>query len=243
MKTLIKALLQKTPYRIVRDRGRNRFDAIPRQLEQLKGSGYEPGVIIDGGAHLGTFSLEAKQLWPNAKFTLIEPQKACAEPLRVLCEREGFSLRTQALCNPDEARRGTVQMTRTDTPNTGAHVVDANMSDRCSEVPAVTLDEIFAAGSFDKSDRPLLKLDIQGYELQALRGGVKALTMIEVIIAEVSFFYSPSAADIIFELRKSDFHFFDVASLSGRTRDNRLCQGDLVFARGDSPLLADRSWA
>ena len=65
---------------------------------------------------------------------------------------------------------------------------------------------------------------------------------VEVILAEVSVWFSPSAVDIMCYLRDMNFEWYDVAALNGRTRDNRLCQGDFVFVRADSNLAADRSW-
>jgi FkbM family methyltransferase len=243
VKSIIKAILRRTPYRIVRDRGFNRFNAIDDQLLQLKRKGYEPRVVIDGGAHLGSFSLSARKLWPHAAFHLIEPQAACDSHLRSLCDANGFELHSYALADTESARQGTVRFTVTETPNTGAQAIfDGVTSEhQLVEVPAVTLDSLLA-GKLQKSDRAFLKLDLQGSELAALKGGIAALANIEVILTEVSLWYSPTALDIMCYLRDMSFEWYDVAALNGRTRDNRLCQGDLVFVRADSNLAADRSW-
>ena len=34
----------------------------------------------------------------------------------------------------------------------------------------------------------------------------------------------------------------DIATLGARRRDNRTHQGDFLFVRRDSPLMADRAW-
>ena len=243
MKSIVKAVLRKTPYRIVRDRGFNRFNAVDDQLLQLKRKGYEPLVVIDGGAHLGTFSMSARKLWPEAAFHLVEPQASCTGHLRSLCDANGFALHSGALVDAESGRPGTVRFTATETPNTGAQVVFDGMilEHGLTEVPAITLDGLFA-GKLRKSERAFLKLDLQGSELAALKGGTAALASIEVILAEVSVWFSPSAVDIMCYLRDMNFEWYDVAALNGRTRDNRLCQGDFVFVRADSNLAADRSW-
>jgi hypothetical protein len=74
MKALIKNLIALTPYRVVRDKGVNRFQGIHTCLKLLKALGYEPIVIIDGGAHLGQFALEATLIFPEARIHPIEPQ-------------------------------------------------------------------------------------------------------------------------------------------------------------------------
>ena len=68
MKQIIKTLIAQTPYRIVRDTGANRFQAIDVALRNMKDRGFFPRVVIDGGAHLGSFSLAAKQIFPGATF-------------------------------------------------------------------------------------------------------------------------------------------------------------------------------
>jgi FkbM family methyltransferase len=243
VKSIVKAVLRKTPYRIIRDRGLNRFNAIDEQLLQLKRKGYEPSVVIDGGAHLGSFSMLARKLWPEATFHLIEPQESCIGHLRTLCDANRFVLHPGALVDAENGRRGTVRFTAIEAPNTGAQVIFDSMTSehRVTEVPAITLDDLFA-GKLQKSERTFLKLDLQGSELAALKGGTVTLASIEVIIAEVSVWFSPSAVDIMCYLRDEHFEWYDVAALNGRTRDNRLCQGDFVFVRADSSLVADRSW-
>lgn len=45
-------------------------------LWPLKQKGYEPKIIVDIGAHIGTFSLMAHQLWPDARIYSVEPCSA-----------------------------------------------------------------------------------------------------------------------------------------------------------------------
>ena len=97
----------------------------------------------------------------------------------------------------------------------------------------------------DRDHRALLKLDLQGHELDALKGGTKLLGSIEVVMTEVSFYVQsriPTAAEIIAFMSSLGFVLYDIASLSGRRRDNRLREGDLVFVRQDSQLLGDCRW-
>jgi hypothetical protein len=50
VKQIIKAIIAQTPYRIVRDRGANRFQAIDSSLRNMSDRGFQPRVVIDGGA-------------------------------------------------------------------------------------------------------------------------------------------------------------------------------------------------
>jgi FkbM family methyltransferase len=239
MKEILKTIIAQTPYRIVRDRGANRFQAIDASLRNLKERGFDPKVVIDGGAHLGTFSLAAKRLFGDAAFHLVEPQPACSLALKALSAKEGFILHQCALadCN------GAVSFSGTSEPSTGAHVRQV-MDSESVTVPASTLDALFAGRVSDR-DRALLKLDLQGYELHALRGAPNLLPAIEIILTEVSFYaqaYEPRIIDLLSFLDVSGFELYDIASLAGRSRDNRLHQGDFVFARKGSQLLQDTRW-
>jgi FkbM family methyltransferase len=204
----------------------------------MRGRGFAPRVIIDGGAHLGSFSTAARAIFPDAKFHLVEPQPPCHEPLRALCSKEQFVLHECALSDAP----GEIQLSCSAQPSTGAHVVQRGSDGAL--VAATTLDGLFSW--LTESDRALLKLDLQGYELHALRGGAAVLGVVEAILTEVSFFaqaYEPPIADLIAFLGARSFRLYDIAALAGRTRDNRLHQGDLVFVREGTPLLADNRWA
>jgi FkbM family methyltransferase len=239
MKAIIKSLLAGTDYRVIRRADMNRFQAIEECMRGLAARAYRPRMIIDGGAHLGEFALLARKRFPDAEgFHLFEPQQACLEPLRKLCASERFILHECAL----SSRTGTLRFLRTDQPNTGAHVVDDEAV--ATEVDARTLDEVLES-KLDRDHRALLKLDLQGHELDALRGGAKSLRSIEVVLTEVSFYVQsrvPMVAEVIAFMSGVGFVLYDIAALSGRPRDNRLREGDLVFVRQDSQLLEDRRW-
>jgi FkbM family methyltransferase len=194
-------------------------------------------MIIDGGAHAGSFSIAAQRIFPDASFHLIEPQPACSKSLRKLCYTKGFVFHECALAE----YQGHISLTATLQPSTGAHIT----SDLDNAVPVVaeTLDRLF--GCVTRDDRPLLKLDLQGYELHALQGGTTLLQSVEAILVEVSFYaqaYEPTIATLVSFLNDSGFQLYDIASLSGRARDNRLHQGDFVFVRTGSQLLQDDRW-
>ena len=111
------------------------------------------------------------------------------------------------------------------------------------QVAATTLDQLLAA-RVEPGDRALLKLDIEGHEIEALKGATDLLTRVEVVVSEVRFFDvnkggRPVFADVLAFLDTQGFALFDFASLGGRPRDRRLWIGDAVFLRRGSPLAED----
>jgi FkbM family methyltransferase len=238
---IAKKLVALTPYRIVRS-APNRFSEIDHCLRHLHHLGYEPGLIVDGGAHLGSFARAAHAEFPAAKIHMIEPQQDCHEALAALAAAHDFVLHKAAL----ESESGTAELIYgSGGPDTGAHVGGLQFAnERRVAVGATTLDRLFGS-EMRVAERTLLKLDLQGHELRALSGATLVLPLVEVVITEVSFFqqlHEPKIAELIRFFDERRFDLFDVAALSGRTRDDRLKQGDFVFVRRDSKLSADTGW-
>ncbi len=239
LKAVLRAVMAQTPYRVIRHTDGNRFQAIESSLLSLSARGFRPRLVIDGGAHLGEFSLLARRIFPDATIHLFEPQPTCAAPLRTLCTTKGFVLHECALADAD----GTVRFSESHAADTGAQVMLRDGPD-IVPVRACRLDGVFGAAAGGQ-DGALLKLDLQGYELHALRGGLDLLHRTEVVLTEVSFFiqeYAPRIAVLSAFLDECGFDLYDIASLSARPRDNRARQGDFIFVRKDSPLLRDTRW-
>ena len=237
---VIKKLVALTPYRISRS-APNRFEEIHHCLRHIQQLGFKPLLIVDAGAHLGSFSVSAHQIFPNAKIHMIEPQPACHARLEVLKDAHGFELHKVALAE----RSGRAELIFGGTPDTGAHVGGrAQGEERSVTITTATLDDLLVS-EIGVRDRTLLKLDLQGHELKALHGAAKVLPLIEMVIAEVSFFQQedePKIPELIRFFDERGFDLFDVAGLAGRTRDGRLRQGDFLFVQRRSPLWNDKSW-
>jgi hypothetical protein len=131
-------------------------------------------------------------------------------------------------------------------PGTGAQLVGSSTiySGKTQDVEVTSLDSLFSS-IIKPSDRMLLKLDLQGHELMALKGASHILEFVEVALIEASFIGQsdevtlPGVMDFFF---RNGFDLFDIASLNGRPRDNRLREGDFLFVRRGSQISADAAW-
>lgn len=227
----------------------NRFDGMLDALSLLRGRGYAPRVVMDCGANRGEWTRIARSLFPEAAFYLVEPQPACTSRLRNLAAGiPGLTVHAVAVTEPGVVRVRMVGGGHVGG-GTGAWVARAGETTPGEvevDCPATTLDALFAR-SVTREDRPLLKLDLEGHELCALSGGTQLLAAVEIVLTELQFFQiadhgRPMFADVVEFLGARGFDLYDVACLSQRPRDLRLRQGDVIFARRDSALLADRSW-
>jgi len=93
----------------------------------------------------------------------------------------------------------------------------------------------------------LIKLDLQGFEIEALKGAIQCLAHADALLLEVSFFKlqrgAPIADEVISYARNNRFHIYDIPALWHRPLDGALAGGDFLFLREGHPLFADNSWS
>jgi hypothetical protein len=91
----------------------------------------------------------------------------------------------------------------------------------------------------------VLKLDVQGYELEVIAGAAPILDQVEVIIAECSLYPFQKGIPLIHEVvdRVVEFGYliYDAAD-EMRWPSGTLAQLDLVFVNGKSQLLDPGKW-
>lgn len=203
-------------------------------LSQLKENGFSPNFVIDVGANHGNWTLEAQRVFPSASFLLIDADPANTEILRNICASRRHCQFSIGLlgAEPREEMRF-YQM------GTGSSVLSERTSAERNEIKLRmrTLDELVAA---EVKLPILLKLDVQGYELEVLRGAQQVLSKVEVVILECSLIQynegAPLFAEVIRFMQERGFVTYDFCGLMRRTGDGALFQVDVVFLREDSAL-------
>jgi FkbM family methyltransferase len=232
-------------FRITRLGFLNRFDAMDEVLLGLRNVGYRPSAIVDGGSNLGQWARRIRAVYRDVTIHLIEPLPKCVEALKVLAKSDG-----NMVVHPVAATNYGVSELRfnligSDGTSTGAQAALPNeFFPEETVVKASNLDALLAprveAGA-------LLKLDLQGHEIPALRGATQLLEKVEVLITEASFYpvndyERPVFAELFAFLVERGFELYDIAALMGRSGDNRLQWGDLVFVRKGSALTRNNAW-
>ena len=218
------------------------FVITPIKLRQMRARGLEIGFAIDGGAAKGAWAQQFKMIYPEAQILCIEPRDAEQSELQKMAtELPGIHI-AQTLIG---AAVGQVEffesgdqssMLKTGTGNAFGKTVKADMT---------TLDELVRSKKLPWPD--LIKLDLQGAELQALAGAAECLKHAQLVLLEVSFIAihqnMPLIADVIPFMKERGFECYDIMGLWHRPLDGALAQGDFAFLNQKSKLLADRRWS
>ncbi|HYE48435.1 MAG TPA: FkbM family methyltransferase [Azospirillaceae bacterium] len=199
----------------------------------------EVGLVIDAGAHHGQFSLLAAALWPQAEIHAFEPQPDAARRfMAVFAGDRRVHLHRCALGAADGTAALTVSR-RSDNssllPPSPAQIDFAPGTGPAGriDVPLRRLDGVLSV--HDLAGRPtLLKIDVQGSELEVLRGAEGLLGAVDHVYAEVSFlplYEGQPLADSIVAFLAG--HGLRMAGIGGVARDRRerCVQADFLFAR------------
>ena len=136
--------------------------------------------IVDGGAAVGEFAFAVREVCPDTPLVCIEPHPPSAEVLR----RSGFRVVEAALWKAP----GRLRLTQPADATTSCSIVFESAPDRPSwEVNTIRLDQLGLTGK-----RILVKLDLQGAEVQALEGMGSLWPSCSAVLLEVS--YGPSGS-------------------------------------------------
>jgi FkbM family methyltransferase len=203
-----------------------------QQLEALKFDGYAPRTMLDIGAHLGSFTRDFLQAFPDCFPTLVEPNPFCEEALaRTPYERH-------MVAASDENGEAELYLTKEWLQSTGVSLYRETTEYFRDEVlirktvPKARLDDLFPGRRFD-----FVKIDTQGSELDVLRGGATVLHQADYILIEISvvnFNEGGAQAELVFQqMAAMGFAPVDVTDfhrLLG-VRDGGLLQIDVLFKR------------
>ncbi|HYF27836.1 MAG TPA: FkbM family methyltransferase [Baekduia sp.] len=224
------------------DRGGPRR-SLPQVLAHLRSLGVAPGTIIDVGVARGTPELYAA--FPGLPVLLVEPLAEHEPDLRAICAGRPGSAYALAAAGPAPGR---LEIAVHRVPACSSVLGDRDPEGQPAarrEVPVVRVDDLVAnhrlRGPF------VLKVDVEGAELQVLEGARETLAATDVVLLEVSLFQlvpgGAELADVVAWMRTTGFSPYDVYHGHLRPLDGALAQLDMAFVRDDGPLRADHRYA
>ena len=180
-----------------------------RMVNALRSQGLHPATVVDAGANIGQFARAAAETFPEASIFSFEALPEVAAKLRAnLADCPRVTVTESAVGSHD----GTLRFYRNayDLASSALPVAgtEASRTEEL-EVPVGRLDTLLEPHTLHAP--VLLKLDLQGYELEALRGAPRTLAQVQHVLLEVAFesAYVGEASfdDLYTALREAGFFF------------------------------------
>ena len=151
-------------------------------IENFHRAGFYPAGIVDIGANVGKWTRDVATIFPEAKIHMIEAQPELADDLAAIASKLGSRVTFGIGLLGSEP----VSAVPFHTLGTGSSVFEevTNLEKKAVTLPMMRLDDVAEVSALPK---PLfLKLDVQGYELEVLKGGGDTLDNAEVVLMEVA---------------------------------------------------------
>ena len=216
-------------------------------LEDLRLRGLECKSILDVGANSASWSRLAMKVFPDAHYYLIEPQIEMENKLIAFTTQ--FKKSTFFLCGAG-AVNDILTLTIWDdfAGSSLLPIEDEKLlnNGKQRKIEIVTIDDLIESNKIRIPE--LIKLDIQGFELEALKGATKTFGYTEVYILEVSLLpFSdgpgmPILSDVINFMLDYDYVVYDFAGFLRRPLDGALGQCDICFVKKDGFLRQSNDW-
>ena len=215
---------------------------IPLALERLANIGFQPKSIFDVGAYQGDFARSCFNIWHDTKICCFEALEEKVIQLNYLA-KDNTNLQVYSVLVGAENK----EKVALHEAETASSVLDERTYQNfpVKYYPMKTIDSIVNE-SFADNPPDFLKIDVQGYELEVLKGAEKSLAQMQVILAEINLLdiheNVPLMAEIIAWLNDRDWVAYDICGLTRRPLDRALWQADLIFVPRNSPLRTDKRW-
>lgn len=215
-------------------------------LGRLQHLGLRPRSIIDVGAAYGDFSRLCTSYFPAARLLMFEPLAEYKPYLDRVVEDFPQASVCAAAAGSEAGRRsinvhpdfvGSSFLLETEEQS------DVNGVAR--DIAVTTIDRETA--SLELPSPVLLKVDVQGAELEVLAGAEKTLARCDAVILEATLFNTfaggPLLHDVVAFMAVRGFCVYDITGNLYRPLDGALMQVDVVFVPGSSALRRHHAYA
>jgi FkbM family methyltransferase len=205
---------------------------------RLAKQGFCPSGIVDIGAYQGEWTRTIARIFPQAPILMIEAQSEKKPFLDAVAA--DLPLAESELCLLGD-RDGSEAVFNVMETGSSIYNERSNIPRTQRRMTMRTLDGVLRA--HPRLRAPLLvKLDVQGAELDVLRGGASVLQAAEFVQLEVALMSynegAPTANAVFNFMAEHDFLIFDICGFV-RPNPSYLSQIDVLFVRKDSKLRAD----
>lgn len=216
----------------------SQLNPVTLALVRLWALGFQPRTIADIGAYKGLWTEAALRVHPliHSRVLMLEAQTGCIPHLEAV--KHAF---------PDTVDYRIALLGREPKDAVPFHLLETGSSvykenthfeGVVAHIPMTTLADVAAEAGFSGFD--LIKMDVQGSEIDILSGSLEMAQQAEVIILEASLVNynegAPQFSEVVSFMDSIGYGLFDVLDMLRRGEWRMLYQCDLIFVRKDSKL-------
>lgn len=215
-------------------------------LNDICKRGFKCRYVFDIGANKSEYSRMIKKVFPDSDFLLIDPLIEMEVYMKNFCKEfknseyiitgVGSKKEKHILTTLGDSLSGSTMMLK--------ELPGLKKANKQREVEVVTIDSIIQ--KHQKKIPDFVKIDVQGFELEVLKGAETLFGKTELFVIEVSLFkfneLTPEVSEIINFMSERNYVIYDIPGFLRRPYDGALGQLDLCFIKKDSFLKKNNTW-
>lgn len=238
MKRLVQSVLRKFGYRLTRmDRDLRPAYGLDSFFPLIKQLGFYPKHIVDIGANRGMWTRKAIQFFPDAYYTLVEPQDHLKMYVKDLIDR-GYKISWVNAGAGDES--GILPFTIASRDDSCTFVPPAHVLGLSQITVAVkTLNEIVSSNNAPSPD--MVKIDAEGFDLKVLSGASDLFGKTDIFLVEAAIcpaiHFDNTILAVMQKMANIGYQLIDITELNRSPKYSVLWLCELAFLRNGSQLL------
>ena len=215
---------------------------LPAVLSHYRALGLAPATVIDVGVGPGTPELYAA--FPGVPLVLVEPLEEWRGALQELARTRSAQVITAAAGSSPGSMEIAVHRVPACSSMFGGRQGEGSEPPRRS-VPVITLDDLVVER---RTARPyVVKVDVEGAELEVLGGAAGVLRESELVLLEVSLFQlvpgAPQLHDVVAWMHERGFVVAALYNGHNRPLDGQLAQIDIAFVPEGGRFRREHAYA
>jgi FkbM family methyltransferase len=238
MKRLVQSVLKRFGYRLSSlDNGQ--AYGLDCFFALMKRHGFAPKHVIDVGANKGNWTRAAIKFFPDAHYTLVEPQDHLKAHVQDLID---LGYKIEWINAGAGEKSGTFPFAVSSRNDSSSFVPGqrqaASTNSQLPLVRVTTLNEIVAGSSAPPPE--MVKIDAEGFDLKVLAGGSQLLGKTDVFLVEAMICqpsYENTIARVIERMAAAGYRLIDITDLERSPKHGVLWLCEAAFLRNGSRLF------
>ncbi len=199
----------------------------------VRNLGFTPRHVVDVGANVGSWTAGAQRYFPDAYYSLLEPNPRLTDALE-LKFRSNARVKIHAV--GAGAADGSFPFTLHDRADSGSFRLSSDQAHsqgfRQVDIPVLRVDALLAG-----SDRPpadMLKIDAEGLDLQVIDGARNTIAGCEIVLAEAAIMHKGMPNElkpVLDRMTELGFRPFDIVEFIRTRQHDSLWLIEMAFVR------------